>query len=117
MSGQDFTSVYGAKNNFASTNTPPDVIPEYKELKNYYETDPLGLKPIYITPTFGGNGYQVCKITFLKQNCLLKLFNLNTAYPYPYQCPCQDNAFCMKYFGIILHAKLKMAFGTSGKHR
>ncbi len=97
MSGQDFTSVYGAKNNFASTNTPPDVIPEYKELKNYYETDPLGLKPIYITPTFGGNGYQVLQNN-ISQTKLPSgnYFNLNTAYPYPYQCPCQDNAFCMK---------------------
>ena len=97
MSGQDFNSVYGVQNNFAAVNTPPDVIPEYKEMKNYYQSNNLGLKPIYITPTFGGSGYQILQNN-IPQTKLPSgnYFNLQTAYPYPYQCPCQDNSFCMK---------------------
>jgi len=91
---RDNTSVYSAGNDYGLVNTVPD----YKTLGNYYSTPNCPymsqpgsclVKPVYITPTFGGAGYQE-----LMHNVPSKMlsdsnyFNLANAYPaFPYR-PC-----------------------------
>lgn len=96
MSGQDFNSVYGAQTNFAALNTPPDVVPDYRTLGNYYNKSPDGLKQIYITPSFGGDGYNVLQHKIPQPELSNgNYFALWQAYDYPKQCPCQSDSFCV----------------------
>lgn len=89
MQHQDSTSVYSQENNYSLVNSNAD----YHTLKHYYTTTrcpPNSLpgtcmvRPVYITPAFGGTGYDIPGFNSNTTNMPLNdsnYFNLTQAYP------------------------------------
>lgn len=86
--------------NTADTNSLVNAAPDYHTLQNYYTRPSCPYKsapgeclvrPIYITPSFGGSGYNIPGFNSNSSNLPLSdanYFNINQAYPQYCKTPC-----------------------------
>lgn len=86
------TSVYSVQDNYQQVNAAPD----YRTLGNYYNKPNCPyqsrpgqclVRPVFITPTFGGSGYNNLQHN-VPAGALPNYFSISNAYPaWPYS-PC-----------------------------
>lgn len=97
----DSSSVYSYQDSYSLVNSSPD----YRTLQNYYSKPNCPYKsvpgtclvrPVYVTPAFGGVGYNIPGFNSNSTNIPLSdanYFNLSQAYPQYCKTPCLQSTY------------------------
>ena len=79
-SGRNWSSVYSASRSPAAAGTAPNIDPKYNKLGDYYDKATTQ-REIFVTPAFGGSGYNILQNGIPQTDLTGKYFTLTQAYP------------------------------------
>jgi hypothetical protein len=79
-SGRNFSSVYTSSQSPAASGVAPNIDPKYNTLGNYYDKS-TSQRKIFVTPAFGGSGYNILQNGIPQTDLTGKYFRLTQAYP------------------------------------